>query len=72
MSDPTRPLTDNEVHDRLVAAVEALGEREAETVRGRTALAAARRALLMFQIALVAAAEGKADDLLGYRPPPEP
>src|SRR5689334_13234897 len=35
-------LSDNQVHDALCAAVEALGNQPAETVRGETALAAAR------------------------------
>lgn len=39
-------LSDNEVHDRLTAALELLGEEEAENGYAQTALAAARKALL--------------------------
>lgn len=46
-------LSDNQVHDALHAAIEALGERDATTVRGRTALEAARKALRLLQAGLV-------------------
>ena len=52
-----RPLTDNDVHDLLCKAREVLGSGESETVRGQTALIAARRALVLLQIALVSAME---------------
>lgn len=58
-------LTDFEVHDRLVAAAEALGREEAETVRGRTALEAARRALTLLQVGLVYAVEAGEDKIPG-------
>jgi len=48
-------LSDNETHDRLVKAREALGEDAAETVHANTAIETARRSLVMLQIALVAA-----------------
>lgn len=69
MSEPQQPLSDNEVHDRLVAAVEALGTRPGATVRGDTALLAARRALSLFQLALLMAIEQDGDELPGYRLP---
>lgn len=50
-------LTDEEAHDRLVAAREALGDEAGESAHADTALEAARRALVMFQLALVAAQE---------------
>lgn len=69
MTEPLPPMTDEEVHDRLVAAVEALGDRPAATVRGETALSAAKRALTLFQLALLMAAEKGDDALPGYCPP---
>lgn len=65
--DVPGPLTDDEVHDRLVAAVEALGDRSASTTRGQTALDAARRALTLFQLALLMAVERGADALPGVQ-----
>lgn len=56
------PLTDDQVHDRLVAACEALGAAAGETTRGDTAITAARRALLILQIGLVKAVEDAAGD----------
>lgn len=50
-------LTDEEAHARLVAAREALGDVAGQTVHANAALEAARRALVMFQLALVAAME---------------
>lgn len=55
-----RKLTDFEVHDRLIAATDALGDDEGETVRGNTALEAARKALRLMQLGLLTAME-KAD-----------
>lgn len=60
------PLSDNQVGDALGAAIRAL-EGEAETVRGRSALQAARRALGMLSFALVYAGEHGQDDLPGVR-----
>lgn len=63
MSDEKR-LSDNEVHDRLVAAERALGDRPASTTRGGTALSAARKALVVLQFGLIKASEentGKID-----------
>lgn len=66
-------LSDNEVHDRLVAAYEALGEEDAATTRGQTAITAARRALALFQLGLLVAME-KADpiDALPSEPSADP
>ena len=46
-------LSDIEVHDRLFAAREALGDETAETVEGNTALEAARKALSLFNTAMI-------------------
>lgn len=51
-------LTDEEVYDRLHAALLALGGDAGETARGDTALKAGRRSLTMLQMALLAAIEG--------------
>lgn len=70
MSDePVRNLTDDEVHDRLVAAVDALGRSPAANLRGQTALDTARRVLTILQFALLKAAEDGADMLPGVQPP---
>ncbi len=55
-----KPLSDIEVHDRLVAAAEALGTAPGATTRGDTAVSAARKALRLMQLGLVLAME-KAD-----------
>lgn len=62
-------LTDEEAHERLVAAREALGTEAGQSVHANTALDAARRAILMFQFALVAAMERASRD---DGPPPDP
>lgn len=48
-----KPLNDNQVHDRLHAAMEALGNAEGETVHGDAALKTARRSLMLLQLAVV-------------------
>jgi hypothetical protein len=50
-----RPLTDNEADDRLKAALNALGEAPGITVAADTALAAARKALSLLSLGLIAA-----------------
>jgi hypothetical protein len=45
-------LSDVEVHERLHAARHALGDEEAATVEGNTALEAARKALSLFNAAM--------------------
>ena len=50
-----RPLSDNEVDDRLKAALNALGEAPGVTVAADTALAAARKALSLLSLGLIAA-----------------
>jgi hypothetical protein len=50
-----RPLSDNEADDRLKAALDALGEAPGLTVAADTALAAARRALSLISLGLIAA-----------------
>lgn len=41
------------MHERLYAARNALGEEEAETVEGNTAIEAARKALALFNAAMM-------------------
>ena len=50
-----RPLSENEADDRLKAALNALGEAPGITVAADTALAAARRALWLISLGLIAA-----------------
>src|SRR5260370_9579924 len=50
-----RPLSENEADDRLKAALNALGEAPGVTVAADTALTAARRALSLLSLGLIAA-----------------
>jgi hypothetical protein len=67
-------LTDIEAYDLLHAARQALGDREAETVRAATALSTARGALSMLQFALLQASETNSDYVEGVidQPASEP
>ena len=56
-------LSDNQVGDRLHAALEALGTEKGETIPGNTALAAARQTLNLFEQGLLIAAETNSDDV---------
>ena len=56
-------LNDNAVHDRLHAALEALGETPGETVHGDAALTTVRRALRLTQLAHLTASEKAAGRL---------
>lgn len=62
---PNRRLSDDDVYDLLFKAREALGDREAETVRANTALTTGRRALAMLQFALLQAGEENTDHVEG-------
>jgi len=50
-----KPLSDNEADDRLKAALNALGEAPGVTAAANTALAAARKALSLLSLGLIAA-----------------
>jgi hypothetical protein len=50
-----RPLSDNEADDRLKAALNALGQAPGVTAAADTALAAARKALSLLSLGLIAA-----------------
>jgi hypothetical protein len=50
-----KALSDNEIDNRLKAARAVLGEEDGATVPGETALAAARKALELLSIGLIAA-----------------
>ena len=54
MSDDN-PLSDNQIDDRLKAALMALGETPGATTRGDTALRAARKMLSLLSMGLIAA-----------------
>ena len=56
-------LSDNQVGDRLHAALEAVGTGEGETIRGNTALVAARQTLSLLKQGLLFAAERNSDDV---------
>ena len=66
----TKPLTDEQVHDRLVAAREALGDTEPASVRAQAIMAAAKRTLVTLQLALVWAAEHDTDEVPCLLPVP--
>jgi hypothetical protein len=51
----TKPLSDNEVDDRLKAALAELGEAPGATVRADTALEAARKMLSLISMGLITA-----------------
>lgn len=55
------PLSDNEVYDRLYAAMISLGAEAGATARGDTSIKAARRALMLLQVGLLAAMEAETD-----------
>lgn len=61
------PLSDNQIHERLTAARKLLGDDEAETVRGDTALKAARQVLSGLGLALLLAGELESDRLVGVK-----
>ena len=54
-------LSDNQVGDRLHAALKAVGTEEGETIRGNTALVAARQTLSLLEQDLLIAAERNSD-----------
>ena len=54
-------LSDNQVGDRLHAALEAVGTEEGETIRGNAALVAARQTLNLLEQGLLIAAERNSD-----------
>jgi hypothetical protein len=56
-----KKLSDNQVGDRLHAALEKIGTCEGETIRGNTALAAARQTLSLLKQDLLIAAERNSD-----------
>jgi hypothetical protein len=56
-------LSNNQIGDRLHTALEALGTDEGETIRGNTALVAARQTLTLLEQGLLIAAERNSDHL---------
>lgn len=62
MATDDKPLSDNEAGDRLHAAEQALGTAPGATVSANTALTAARKALALLKLGLIAAGvRGKGD-----------
>ncbi len=66
------PLSDDEVYERIHAALLALGRESAATVRGETSLKAARKALTLLQLGLLAAMEQNSDDNQAVKAPNAP
>lgn len=64
-----KPLSDTQVHDRLVAASYVLGSAPGATGRANTALEAARRALRLLQLGMVHAMEAQTDKIPGVIDP---
>lgn len=62
MPPPRKPLSDAEVHDRLVAAERALGGDDAATKHGKVVLRQAKITLVKYQIVLLQAAERSEPD----------
>ena len=60
---PLPKLADNQIGDRLHAALEAIGTDEGETIRGNTALVTARQTLSLLEQGLLIAAERNSDDV---------
>lgn len=56
-------LTDNDVHERLYAALRALGIEDAQTVRGNTALEAGKKALTLLMFGLVKSMDDGNDEI---------
>ena len=56
-------LSDNQVGNRLHAALEAVGTDEGDTIRGNTALVAARQTLSLLKQGLLIAAERNSDHI---------
>lgn len=65
-------LSDNEIDDRLHAALEVIGDAKGETVRGNTTLDAARQALSLLKFGLLYAAFKNSDKNDAISDPPEP
>jgi len=66
------PLTDDQVYERIHAALLALGREKAATVRGETSLKAARKALTLLQLGLLSAIEQSSDKNRAVKAPDEP
>jgi len=64
-----KPLNDEEVWNRLHAALEVLGAARGTTTAGDTALTAARRALVLLQMGVLKSAEADQEPFKG---PAEP
>jgi hypothetical protein len=60
---PVPKLSDNQIGDRPYTALEAIGTDEGETIRGNTALVAARQTLSLLEQGLLIAAERNSDDV---------
>jgi hypothetical protein len=66
------PLTDDEAYERIHAALLALGREKGATVRADTSLKAARKALTLLQLGLLAAMEKGSDANAAVKAPDAP
>ncbi len=66
------PLSDDEVYERIHAALLALGRDSGATVRGDTSLKAARKSLTLLQLGLLAAMEKNIDNNAAIKDPGGP
>lgn len=71
MADYERKLPDNEVWERIDAALKILGGEAGVTVHGHGALEMSRRTLSVSQAALLIVQNKQADEADGLRPPPD-
>lgn len=65
-------LSDNEIDDRLHAALELIGEAQGQTTRGSTTLDAARQSLALLKFGLLYAAFKNSDKNDAISEPPSP
>lgn len=66
-----KKLSNNQVHDRLIAAGEALGDSEAATTLGTSTMAAAKRVLATLALGLIVAEANDSDQNRAIKDPSE-
>ena len=66
-----KKLSNNQVHDRLVAASVALGDTEAATTLGTSTMAAAKRVLATLALGLIVAEADDSDQNRAIKGPAE-
>ncbi|UXN64411.1 hypothetical protein N8E89_00530 [Phyllobacterium sp. A18/5-2] len=71
ISEMVDKLTDDEVYERLHAALLAIGKAEGQTIRGDTSLKAARKALALLQMGLLKSMDDDSDRNVAVKDPNE-